>query len=79
MSKDRISLLLCQHVLAQRNLDLGIQFSQGANGDIQEPEESFGASRPCPSALFEGIETAERRIWLVSPKFSFVGKLSVMA
>jgi hypothetical protein len=30
--------------------------------------------RPCPSAMFTGIDTAARLIWLISPNRSSLGK-----
>ncbi|MCO5295686.1 MAG: hypothetical protein M9921_02410 [Fimbriimonadaceae bacterium] len=35
---------------------------------------SFGCWRPFPSAMFDGTDTAARRIWLVKPKTSVRGR-----
>ena len=54
--------------------ELCLKFGQRAFCLRNELNKLARAATACPSAMFDGMDTAARRIWLVSPNFSSDGK-----
>ena len=75
----RFELRFIDKLLTATNESLRNHFEDGTGGDFEKPAKSFFDMRELPSAIFEEMETAARRIWFVRPNRSSEGNFRVVA